>query len=49
MLIQKYSLFYLFPADGAHGDAVAAHLTHAVTAQEYHVLQSVQTNGAHRL
>lgn len=48
-LVQQDALLDLLAADGAHRDAVAAHLAHAVPAQEYHVLQAVQADRAHGL
>lgn len=47
--VEQDPLLDLLAADGAHGDAVAAHLAHAVPAQEDHVLQPVQAHRAHRL
>ena len=48
-LVKQYSPLDSFPADGALGHPVSAHLTRAVTAEEDHVLQPVQAHGAHGL
>lgn len=47
--VEQDALLDLLAADGADGDAVATHLAHAVPAQEYHVLEPVQADRAHRL
>ena len=48
-LIQEDPPLDRFPTNGALGHPVAAHLAGAVAAQEDHVLQPVETHGAHRL
>ena len=40
-LVKQYSPLDSFPADGALGHPVSAHLTRAVTTEEDHVLQPV--------
>ena len=48
-LVKQYSPLDSFPADGALGHPVSAHLTRAVTAEEDHVLHPVQAHGAQGL
>lgn len=47
--IEQDSLLDGLAADGALGHAVAAHLARPVTAQEDHVLESIQADWAHGL
>lgn len=49
MLVEQNPLLDSFPADGTLSDLVSTHLAGAVTAQENHVLESVQAHWTHRL
>lgn len=48
-LIQKDALFDWFSANWTFRHAITAHLACAVSAHEYHVLQTIQANRAHGL
>lgn len=48
-LKQQNALLDGFPANGTTFDLIAAHLTSAMSAKEYHVFDTIEANWAHRL